>query len=156
MEPKVEVAMAVPDEEYEKLCNQVRVSGRRGYICYDKNGILHRFYFEKRQLKAEKRYDGKKDLFEVLSMSEAMKKKKEMEENNPFRKHIISKMKEENPEWSEEDIQAKVDIVMEANESIKRLIATGIDPQVAHKIISGVLHSQEIQEHIVKELDKPK
>lgn len=152
-EAPIRNAVAIPDVEYTKLKIAAQMRGKRGYICKDKKGERHRFFMKGHELWGEHKVGDKLEEYETMSMTDALTKHKEMQ-SNPFKEHIVKKLKEDRPELTDEEIDANADIVVEANETIKRLIAGGMDPKLAHTIISGVLHSEEAQDHLIKELKK--
>lgn len=158
MQPEIRNAVALPDIEYTELKMRAKGKGKRGYTCWDKKGERHRFYMVGDVLHGEHIVNDKLETYEVMSMSEAMNKKKEMEENNPnpFKDYIKEKMRADNPDLPDEHVEANADIVVEANETIKRLISAGVDIDVAHKLIKGVLESEEAQERIIQALDERK
>jgi hypothetical protein len=152
-EAPVRNIIAIPDTEYGKLRIAAQMRGKRGYICNDKKGERHRFFMKGSELWGEHKVGDKLEAYETMSMTDALQKHKEMQ-SNPFKEHIVKKLKEDRPELTDEQIDANADIIVEANETIKRLIAGGMDPKVAHTIITGVLHSEETQEHLLNELKK--
>jgi hypothetical protein len=157
MNPTIKQAVAIPDEEYSKLRLCAKANGKRGYLIKDKKGVMHRFFMKDNILYSEKKVDDALQEFEVMSMTEALEKQKEMNERDPnaqFKAHTMQRMRQDHPNMSDEDLEANADIVVEANESIKRLISKGIPAETAHKIITGLLHSEDLKEHIIDELKK--
>jgi len=152
MNPEIKQAVAIPDEEYNKLRVCAKTNGKRGYIARDKGGKMHRFFMKGQTLYGEHKVGDKLEEYEVMAMSEALKKQQEMNADNQFKTHIMNRMKSDHPDMKDEDIEANADIVCEANDTIKRLIASGTSPDVAYKLISGVLHSDDLKEHIIREL----
>jgi len=142
-------AVALPDAEYDAMRLKAKMRGKRGYTCFDKSGNKHKFYMKGDELYGE--HNNQEYL--TMSMTEALAKKAEMEARpDSFKASTKSKMRKDFPDLSEEELNANVDIVSEANDSIKRLITAGIAPEVAYKIIMGTLHSDETNNLIIKEL----
>jgi len=139
-------AVALPDIEYDAMRLKAK---KRGYTCFDKSNNKHKFYMKGDELYGE--HNNQEYL--TMSMSDALAKKAEMEERpDSFKASTKSKMRKDFPDISEEELNANVDIISEANDSIKRLITAGIAPEVAYKIIVGTLQSDETNNLIIKEL----
>lgn len=145
-------AVALPDTEYAAMLLKAKMAGKRGYKCYDKKGNKHRFFMKEDVLWGI--HDNKE--YEVMSMTDAMAKNEEIKSRagNAFKESVKSKMRVDFPDMSEEELDANADIVSEANEAIKRLIASGTPPDVAYKVIMGTLHSDEANNLIIKELSE--
>jgi predicted Zn-dependent protease len=154
METKVKSAVAIPDAEYSQLRIHAKTNGKRGYMCWDKKGERHRFYMKGQDLYGEHKVGEALEEYEVMSMTEALQKQKEMEGRNPFKEQTKAKMRKDFPDMSEEDLDMNVDIINEANESIKRLISSGVDPKAAYQVIVGALHSDETNNLVIKELQE--
>jgi len=141
---------AIPDSEYDMI---LALALKKDFICKIKNDKEARFYMDNNKLYCETKIDGK--VCEVISLYEAMKIKDEIAENskNEFKNSVINKMISEYPDLPIEDINANADIVNEGNEAIKRLIESGLQPDIAYKIILATLHSDESNLHIINELE---
>ena len=109
-------AVAIPDEEYSRLRLHARTNGKRGYMCYDKKGERHRFFMKGQKLWGQHKVGEALEDYEVMSMTEALTKQKEMEGRNPFKEDVKRRMMKDFPDMDEVDIDANVDIVAEANE----------------------------------------
>jgi hypothetical protein len=154
MEKNIIHAVAIPDKEYELALKAAKKAGRIGFYSVDKNGVRNRFYMENEKLYAEKRDDANNIIKqEVMAMSEAMKHKEAQEAlqqaSDPFRAHIRTKMMNDFPDLSGDALEANIDIVCEANDTIKRLIAKGTAPEVAYKLVSGILHSDDVAQVVI-------
>lgn len=154
IDARINVVVAIPDNEYDRLYEAVKSARSKELPVKDKNGIEHIFYIDNRELKARKLVNDKWDDFEVMKMSDAMKKKEEMSKNSPFKDHLKSKMKQDHPEWDDDRLEAQVDIVNEANETIKRLISKGVEAKLAYQMVAGVMYNDEVKEHIISTLQQ--
>jgi hypothetical protein len=161
MEKNIVHAVAIPDKEYELGLKAAKKAGRIGFYSVDKRGIRNRFYMENDKLMAEKRNENN-DIIkqEVMPMSEAMKHKEAQEAvqkvSDPFRAYIKDRMIKDFPDLSGDALEANIDIVCEANDTIKRLISKGTPVEVAYKLVSGILHSNEATEAVINGLKSKK
>lgn len=141
--PQVEhvYKMVVPDDHYDRLWEIVEKDKNKSVAISDKNKVLHQFYFKDGKLYADREMDGAKQQNEVIKMSDVPKVKGK---HSDFREYIVKRLKADYPNESEEFISEHADVLYEANESIKKLIASGVPPQVAQRIIQSVLEDKSI------------
>ena len=137
------VILCLPDDHKQKIIDLLESEENKanGYVhLTDKHGVVMKFYYNQGNLWAD-RADGEHVIQQpVITMSEAQKVK---QAQRPFKEKAIERMKAEFPEKTPEQIEQDADILNEANESIKRLIAAGVAPSVARKIISNVLECEQ-------------
>lgn len=144
VEPKVEhiYKMCIPDEHYDRIVDMLKDCGRIGTYITHKNGNRVRFYkVDKKIFADERKEDDSIFTQEVIKMSEVQQAKME---TSDFRKEMLSRIEKETPELQEEEKNAMADILYEANESIKKLIASGMHPVVAKSIIEAVLNDKDV------------
>jgi hypothetical protein len=138
--------MCVPDEHYAKIKELLHDSGRIGIHLTDKNKKRVRFYKEDGKIMAEERKEDD-SIFkqEVIKMSEIQ------QQQNPataFQNEMLKRITEDHPDMPVEEREAYADILMQANDSIKRLIVSGVEPGLAYRIIEGVLQNKEIIDNV--------
>lgn len=127
----VQVAIGVTGEDYEKIVVLAR-GKRRGVKLTGRSGTV-RFYFDKGKLLGDTiDAQGNKVTQEVVNIETLPK-------NEGFKTHLRDRLREDHPEMSKEELEAHADILNEANETIKRLIESGVAPDVAHKIVTTAL-----------------
>jgi hypothetical protein len=135
--------LCLPDEHitriHELLENELNKKNGFVYLA-DKNKVVHKFFKQGNTLISERDDNGKPLVQPVISMSEAVKIK---ESQRPFKDKMVERMEKDFPEKSKEEIEADADILNEANESIKKLVASGVPPSIAKKIIMSVLDSDK-------------
>jgi hypothetical protein len=137
--PSTNLILCLPDDHIDriKLLLEDELNKKNGFVYLsDKNKIVHKFFKQGETLIAERDDNGKPIAQPVISMSEAHKIQ---EQQRPFKDKIVERIKTDFPEKSEEEISQDADILNEANESIKKLIASGVAPSIARKIIMSVL-----------------
>jgi hypothetical protein len=78
---------------------------------------------------------------EVIPMSQVEDVKRQ---TNCFRESLMKRLEEDMPDITQEEREAHADILTEANEAIKRLIVSGVEPKVALYIIQSVLADKEV------------
>lgn len=144
MEPRVEkiYKMCVPDEHFERIQELLKESPDNEIHVKHKDGYVVRFYYTAGVLYADKQTEDD-SIFtqEVIKMSDVQKVKMETSE---FRAEMLSRISKDSPDLPEESKEAMADILYEANESIKKLIASGVHPGVAKALIEAVLNDKEI------------
>ena len=142
MTPEFVHRMCVPDEHFAKIQEQLKDSGRIGVYLTDKNGKRVRFYNKKGVIYAdEKKEDDSIFTQEVIRMSDIQTVENDC---NVFRTEMLKRLGLDHPDMTNEDKETFADILKEANESIKKLITSGVEPNVAYKIIESVLQDKEI------------
>jgi hypothetical protein len=133
-------ALCVPDDHYERIVKLIDESEASETLLKDKAGITQRFYRDGDEIFADKEEsDGNVLKQKVMTMSEAQK----MANKDNYRMKIESRVKEDFPDMSEEDIKAHADVLNEANESVKRLIANGMPKAMAVKLISLIVEGNK-------------
>ena len=159
------IILCLPDDHKSNIVKMLESeeNKKNGFVhLTDKNGIVMKFYYNQGNLWAD-RADGEQVISQpVITMTEAENFQRSQ---RPFKEKLVERMTHEFPEKTPEQIAQDADILNEANESIKRLIASGVAPSVARKIISNVLECsvapstpEEISEIISKtitEEEKP-
>jgi hypothetical protein len=149
MNPEFVYRMCVPDEHYAKIKDALKDAGRIGIYLTDKNGKRVRFYKIEGVIYAdERKEDDSVFTQEVIKMSDIQKVSNE---DNAFKNEMIKRLETDHPDMSAEEKDAYADILKEANESIKKLIASGIEPTVAYKIIESILQDKEVIDNTTKE-----
>jgi len=140
--------LCLPDEHIERVNGLLddELKNNNNYFIHltDKNKVVHKFYRQGEKLIAERDDNGKPLFQPVISMSEANKIK---ESQRPFKDKLVERIKTDFPEKSNEEIEQDADILAEANESIKKLIASGVAPSIARKIIMSVLEGSAPSEN---------
>lgn len=150
METSQRHAVALTDEDYSRIDSLAKKKGKIGIKLTDKKGVVNRFYRKDKILWCDQRRDdGSIFTQECMKMSDIQKTQRA-----PFANHIKEKLKADHPTMSAEEIDAYADIISEANESIKRLIASGVEPDVAHKIITEAMRGKEIIDNVNKNEEK--
>lgn len=149
MNPEVVYKMVVPDEHFVKIKQLVKDTGRIGTYITDKNGKRVRFYKKDGLIFAdERKEDDTIHTQEVIKMSEVQQVK---QEHDGFRQDTLKRIQKDHPDMPVEEQEAYADVLREANDSIKKLIASGVEPQVAYKIIESVLQDKEIIDNTMKD-----
>lgn len=150
METTQRHAVALTDEDYSRIDSLAKKKGRIGIKLTDKNGVVNRFYRKDGLLWCDiRKDDGSIFTQECMKMSDIAQARKA-----PFANAMKQKLKEDHPSMTAEEVDAYADIIAEANESIKRLIASGVEPDVAHKIITEALKGKEIVDNVNKNEEK--
>jgi hypothetical protein len=151
METKYTPAVALTDEDYDRIVDLVRKAGRRGTTLTNTTGVTMRFYYkgnDRKQLWGDTRTkEGNVTTTEVFRQSDVM----HGNQINPFKESVKQKMKQDHPDWSEEELDFNADLCSEANDSIKRLIQSGIDPNTAYNAIMATLEGKKLTETEEKE-----
>ncbi len=133
-------ALCVPDDHYERIVKLIDESETSETLLKDRAGITQRFYRDGDEIFADKEEsDGNVLKQRVMTMSEAEK----MATKDKFRMKIENRVKEDFPDMSEEEVKAHADVLNEANESVKRLIAGGMPKAVAVKLISMIVEGNK-------------
>jgi hypothetical protein len=135
--------LCLPDEHIERILDLLdnEANKKTGFIhLTDKNSVVHKFFKQGTTLIAERDDNGKPMAQPVISISEA---KKMREAQRPIKEKITERILSDFPEKTKEEVEADADILAEANESIKKLIASGVAPSVARKIIASVLDCEK-------------
>lgn len=142
MNPTVEniYKMCVPDSHYERIIEMINESKTEIYLTH-KSGNRVKFYLKDEKLYADEEKDDSIFTQEVIKMSSIDQVKRD---NSDFKNEMIKKIENDNPNMLQEDKEALADILYEANESIKKLIASGVQPNVAKQIIEAVLNDKDI------------
>jgi hypothetical protein len=136
METKYVPAVALTDSDYDRIVGLVKKAGKDGVTLTNVKGITMRFYYKKQELWGDtKEQDGTIKSTEVFRQSDVMKGS----EINPFKESVKQKMKQDHPDWSEEELEFNADLCSEANDSIKRLIDNGVEPNAAYRVIMATL-----------------
>ena len=138
------------DEDYDRIVVLARKAGRRGVTLTNKSGQIWRFYFQGKDLFGDiKMPDG------TITTNEVFKQSVVMGQNmNPFRDEMRRKLEADFPDMSEEEKEFRVGMLTEANESIKNLIRSGIEPAKAHAMIVAALRAMENTEKAEISTDK--
>jgi hypothetical protein len=150
-ETKIEYAMTIADDEYNKIYYLV-CDLRYGKRLKDKKGQEVRFFVKEKKMYGEVEKDGKKMIQEVIPQSKVLQKQLEVD---PAKFHLMNKLKEDFPEMDEKELEAHFDIIMEANNTLHRLTAIGITKEMATVIVKRALAEQtdEIKEIVQKMID---
>jgi hypothetical protein len=150
METSQRHAVALTDEDYSRIDGLVRKKGGRGIKLTDKKGVVNRFYRKDKLLWCDQvKADSSIFTQECMKMSDIANAQKA-----PFADAMKEKLKADHPTMTAEVVNAYADVIAEANESIKRLISSGVEPEVAHKIITEALRGKEIIDNVNKNEEK--
>lgn len=141
METTTRYAVAIPDEEYDAIVKKVRKEGRIGFRSVDKNGIHHRFYYSDDKLLVDIRTDDTTTTKDVMKLSDALEEQKKQGEqaDRDFKEYITGVLRKDNPEMEDDMIEAYADILTQANQSVKNLMARGHNPDTALEIVQSIL-----------------
>jgi hypothetical protein len=136
--------MVVPDEHFTRIQEMLKEANSKiGVHLTHKNGNRVRFYHDGGKTFAdERKEDNSVFTQEVIPMSEVEDMKRQ---HSSFRETLMKRLKDDHPDWSQEELDASADILTEANESIKKLIAAGVDPRLAQHLIEAVLADKNIE-----------
>ena len=133
------VAMGLYPEDYQRISAMAKRS-RMGVRLTGKSGPV-RFYYNGKKLMADQwDKDGNKHTQECMNMDDYQKMEREKgTQTDTFKNYLLPKIRADHPDWTDDEVDAYADILNEANGSIKRLIASGIDPNTAASIIRATL-----------------
>ena len=135
--PTTAYAMCVPDEHYVKIEEMVKADENGHIYLGDKSGCTVKFYLLDGKLMSEKEEtDGNKLVQRVITMTDV---KNLQEAQIPMVEKIATKLKEDFPDKDEETIKAHSEVLAEANNSIKNLVASGIPLTVAKEIVMSIM-----------------
>jgi len=149
METTHKHAVALTDEDYSRIDELVRKNGRRGVRLTDKKGVVNRFYRKDGELYCDQ-YGANDSIFtqECMKLSEIQNAQKA-----PFENAMKQRLKADHPTMTQEEVDAYADIIAEANESIKRLISNGVEPQLAHGMITEALRGSKVVGNVEKKVE---
>jgi hypothetical protein len=131
MEPAKEYIMCVPDDHYAKLETLLETKVL-GMEIKDKNGVPAYFYSKNGKIYSEQ--SGLTQ--EVVKMSSIPDVKRQ---HDPFREHLMSRLRNDFPDCTQDELDAHADILTEANTTIKNLIAQGLPKEIAYRIVQTAL-----------------
>lgn len=137
-----QLILCLPDEHLASINELLEAEENKsnGFIhLTDKHNTPHKFYKVNGNLYADRSDNGKILKQPVISMTEANKIK---EQQRPFKDKITERIQADFPDKTNDEVEQDADILNEANESIKKLIASGLAPSVARSIIMSVLECQ--------------
>lgn len=141
--------LCIPDEHYAKIKESLKDAGRIGIYLTDKNGKRVRFYKKDGVIYADERKDDDTVFTqEVIKMSEIQQVQNE---HSVFKQEMLKRIQADHPDMPLEEQEAYADVLREANDSIKKLIASGVEPSIAYKIIESVLQDKEIIDNTMKD-----
>ena len=136
----METAIALPDEHYQMMEDILKRAGRKGKWMKDRSGVWMKFYLSKGKITAHKRIEGGYKKMDVLKLSDAQQHQVQA---NPIREDIRTRIKNDNTNMTDEELDATADILTEANETIKRLVKNGVDINTATRIVQVALDHKE-------------
>ena len=139
MEQEYVHVLCLPDTHYERVVELVNeTDGNVGIKLKDNKDVSMTFYFKDDKLYADKENECGEIIQtqEVIKMSDIENKKNERPD---FKTHLLNQLKTDFPGMNQDEIESNADILNEANESIKKLILSGIQPKIALKLIYDVL-----------------
>jgi hypothetical protein len=135
-QPNQITCMGLGNEEYKLIAKKARKHGAEGVKLSNKSGE-YRFYFKDDKLYSDKsNKDGTTLTQEVKNIDDLPVEAMNPEAN---RLKLFEKLKAEMPDVSDEDIDAYIDIMFEAQRSMQNLIHTGIDASSAMEIVMNAL-----------------
>ena len=141
METNPALGVAIPDADYDRILDILKT--KNSIKLTNKDKIEKKFYLKNGILYADSWADTTKITEEVFKQSEIAQ-----QYSNTFRESVRQRMVRDHPEWSTEEIEANADIVNEANETIKRLIQSGVDFATAVGVVKHTLTSDSIDEEV--------
>ena len=133
--------MALPELEYKKLTEALKHN--KSIKVKDAKGVEHKFYKKGDTIYADFHMGLVRHTNEVFNVAELAR-----QDTNSFRNAVRRKMKADHPEWDEEELDIQADVISEANESIKRLMAMGVGYEVAVGVVKHTLNSDTIEEEV--------
>jgi hypothetical protein len=142
--------MCIPDEHFSRI--QELLKDKKSMKLKDAKGQESKFYYHTDGTLMADRWTDENTLVqqEVIKMSEIPALQHSIN-TRPFRENMIFKLKQDFPDMKPEDVEVHADILAEANESIKKLIASGVPPNVASQIIQDVLADKKLLDELTKE-----
>lgn len=143
MTETIRYGMAIPDAEYDKIVGMI-TKRNKPVRLEDKSRHARLFYLRDGKLFALSRKDNQPFQEECMKLSDI-----HQEQLKPFADSIKPRIRKDHPDWPEDVVDAYGDILSEANESIKNLIKKGIDPNMAHAIVSQALNDDEAVKKLV-------
>lgn len=143
--------IGLPDEEYAKIFEAAK-KNRHGVKLKNAKGLEVRFFVKDKKLFGE---DKKGNVQECMSMSDAMADSRNPESPQSFRSYIHTRLRREHPDMPDDVVDIYADILDEANNSIKSLIAMGVDATVASTMIVKALTEDGADEIIQGMLEQP-
>lgn len=127
--------VAIQDADYDQIISMCRKNGKRGVTLENSNGQIWWFRLENGDLHAKIRnQDGSVTNSEVFKKSVVMS-----QQSTPFRETMRQRLRADHPDMSPEEIDINADLLTEANDSIKTLIQSGVDPAVAQAVVKEAL-----------------
>lgn len=138
--------IGLSDEDYKKVWDLAKRSGRRGIKLVGKQGAV-RFYIRDEILYGLTSVG----VQEVMNISKVTEINREAQMDDWLLK-VGSRIKADNPDKSDEQIRAEVDVLVEANNTIKTLIKEGIDPNTAFQIVREALRGDSVEEEKLRNM----
>jgi hypothetical protein len=146
-EPKTTNAIGLPNLHYKRIYDAAR-RRRMGVTFTDKNGQNTRFYIHKGELFGRKYMpDGTVDTQPVFDVENLPKN---VSAYNNTKDKVREQIRKDFPDYTDEKVEAYADIIEEGSMTARRLAATGIPINVAHKIVFSSLNSENIDESFVE------
>ena len=148
--------MGLLEEDYQRISRMARKS-RIGVRLMGKSGPV-RFYYKDGQLYADQRNkDGEVVTQPCVNVTDAMAQQAAHMDQQaaatkslPFRAAVLPRIRADHPDWTEEEVDAFADIIAEANESMKRLIVSGVDEKLAgHLVGEALLGNREFKRGVM-------
>lgn len=136
-------AIGVSDSDYKQIMARVKACGRRGVTLTGRSGPVH-FHLKGKELYGDvSDLSGNKITREVVNIDKIPK-------TTEFKVSIKDRLREDHPDMSDEMVEANADIINEANETIKRLMTIGIEPEMAARIVITALKEENLREVLEK------
>ena len=146
-EPKTTHAIGLPPDHYKQIWNMVK-DRRAGRILTDRNGNKTRFYIHEGKLFGRKYLpDGTHTTEPVLDIGNLPMEAKAY---NETREKVRNQVRKDFPDYTEEEVEAFTDIIEEGSMTARRLAASGIPINVAHKIVFSSLNSDNIDPQMLE------
>lgn len=140
MQPEITYGLVVPDADFERVEQLINESETKEIFVKDKSQITHRFYRENNEIYADKEQTDNTILKQkLMRMDEAQT----LGMKDKFRTNVERRVKGDFPDLTEEEIRAHADVLTEANESIQRLIQSGMPKEIAVKLISLIIEGDQ-------------
>jgi len=137
------LSMGLPPGVYKRVSREARKT-RIGYRVLDKkNKAIYRFYYNnKNELMADAvDVKGVKSTMEVIDASKVGQSKS-------YKSILIEKIKNENPEKDDEEIEMMADLLVEGRKTMEELVAKGVNPEVAYRLVRTALDDRITEEDV--------
>lgn len=141
--------LCIPDEHFSRIVDLLK--SQKSVKLKDNRGIETKFYYHgDGTLMADRWDDNVLVQQEVMKMSEIPEIQQAVN-TRPLKENLIFKIKEDFPELTDEELESYADTFLEANESIKRLVESGMDRSTAIRIVEDIMSDDNLIKFVEKE-----